>query len=792
MRTPTNITKIIVTAGILGLLGGRLETVVVKGYEIRGERVVIDAGKVELEGESYGAPPSTTSKYDVYASAIPQLSAHWGTCMFLCVVACWLSLTTSATSPTMTSSKAIPSDDPREHVRVRSPQGLPAMPLDPSHHQTSGVRVGFNGQRVVFGSSAARDCSNVYSSSAAVEEFYEPVTREPADSDNSKQQQVDFDTPESIRELSTLHDAGTVQISYRNLAGKAITLDVALADLVGNVKAMIAAKENIPAHQLRLVFGGKQLSDGRTLVDYGIQKDSMLHLALRLRGSGKGYEEEDGLTPPTQPSTPLPLSQAPNARVEPLPREDPVEIRSRDDDPQHQALSTAKDKIDKVLTSTLTGLFGGLCGAVLYFVLAYQIRKELCDFAASPECVVVEEHEHFVCDISWRTAEGVYGKNDVTRVYKMFPWRYGSKHLVPFLLCGGMASLLIAFIYAQTHVDGGEMKRREISQQIWCCVSPLFLGHHVLGPIATWTGGGPAAELAVTLGIVAFAALTIRLCCRYGISLSLIGSFFRLCLFQQLCIFMVVDQVVVKSPCSDGLKLAAFVIISALHDVLMGTGVRSTFRRQDTNRQDLAVAGIALFLPQFIIMICKSLTRMTMANPTMIVISSNIAMVMEFALRTTVPQRDMFYNRLLCRRDLASPHVDVRVGMAVAETMSASSETVLIVPLAVVFGIYQRCAPGTTTPAGRFPLMLNVFVSYVSELGGDILVQVLGPNKPLGAVLERTRSYRTTLTVGVSAGPLALILDALLIGGFKFGMKPDGKCVAIHDAFDGEPQPVQK
>jgi len=85
-------------------------------------------------------------------------------------------------------------------------------------------------------------------------------------------------------QLSVVMMAPLMRVYVRTLNGATIPLDVHADNTTEQVMQAYQAKEAIPPSQQRLIFAGRQLEDGRTLAEYGIQRGPTLHLVHRLTG----------------------------------------------------------------------------------------------------------------------------------------------------------------------------------------------------------------------------------------------------------------------------------------------------------------------------------------------------------------------------------------------------------------------------------------------------------------------------------------------------------------------------
>jgi hypothetical protein len=86
--------------------------------------------------------------------------------------------------------------------------------------------------------------------------------------------------------VSRLSPTAVYTIFVKTLTGQTKTLDnVTLTTRVQDLCERIRISQGIPHHQQRWIFAGQQLLKYKSLASYNIQKESTLHLVLRLSGS---------------------------------------------------------------------------------------------------------------------------------------------------------------------------------------------------------------------------------------------------------------------------------------------------------------------------------------------------------------------------------------------------------------------------------------------------------------------------------------------------------------------------
>ena len=86
-----------------------------------------------------------------------------------------------------------------------------------------------------------------------------------------------------------------MQVFVKTINGQTVVINTSPFDTIRSFKLKVCAKDETPVQMQQLIYRGKLLEDNRTLQDYDIQKESTIHLTLRLIGGSysSGYSSNN-------------------------------------------------------------------------------------------------------------------------------------------------------------------------------------------------------------------------------------------------------------------------------------------------------------------------------------------------------------------------------------------------------------------------------------------------------------------------------------------------------------------
>jgi ubiquitin-large subunit ribosomal protein L40e len=83
-------------------------------------------------------------------------------------------------------------------------------------------------------------------------------------------------------------DDGKIQLFFKTLTNRTRVIRAKPDATILELKQSFFDSDGVPVDAQRLIWGGKELEDDRTLQDYNIQQEATIYPVLRLRGGGGG------------------------------------------------------------------------------------------------------------------------------------------------------------------------------------------------------------------------------------------------------------------------------------------------------------------------------------------------------------------------------------------------------------------------------------------------------------------------------------------------------------------------